>query len=177
MVAPLAACSPTRPSCITDKSFQPLSLLIGHHCRGHPRPGERDPYPPGRALTLPSDNDRGLFPIRCEARERRPEHLVRGTHHSPPGLECATRMMTNPICPLADMLGIRERPGSALRPNAIVRGANRMPHTPITLPRLIVPGTCRGRRWTAGTSSPGTLQDRLGQGHRIGLKKLHPGCA
>src|SRR5918998_1795922 len=30
-------------------------------------------------------------------------------------------------------------PDSALRPNAIVRGANRMPHAAITLPRLIVP--------------------------------------
>jgi hypothetical protein len=33
---------------------------------------------------LSSDNDRGLFPIGREDRERRPEHLVRGTHHPPP---------------------------------------------------------------------------------------------
>jgi hypothetical protein len=85
LIGPLAACSPTRPSCITDKSFQPLSLLIGQHCRGHPSSGERDPHSSGGALTLSSDNDRGLFPVGCEARERRPEHLVRGTHHPPPG--------------------------------------------------------------------------------------------
>jgi hypothetical protein len=83
-IGPLAMCSPTRSSCITDKLFQPLSLLIGHHCRGHQSSGEGDPHPSGGALTLSSDNDRGLFPIGCEGRERRPEYLVRGTHHPPP---------------------------------------------------------------------------------------------
>jgi hypothetical protein len=42
-----------------------------------------------------------LFPIGCEAWERRPEHLVGvlTTHHRE--RECGTRMMKNPIGPLA----------------------------------------------------------------------------
>src|SRR4030081_399508 len=72
LICPLAACSPTRPSCITNKSFQPLSLLIGHHRPGHPSSRERDPPPPGGALTLSSDNDRCLFPIGREGRQPRP---------------------------------------------------------------------------------------------------------
>src|SRR5918997_5022958 len=39
------------------------------------------------------------------------------------------------------------------------------------------PGACRGRRWTASTSSPATLQDLLDQRDHVGLRELHPGCA
>jgi hypothetical protein len=73
------------PSCIADEVFKPLSLLIGHHRRGHPCSGEGDPYSSGGAVALPGDDDRGRFSVGCQGRQRPSEHLVWGTHLTPPG--------------------------------------------------------------------------------------------
>src|SRR3712207_536188 len=68
-------------------------------------------------------------------------------------------------------------PDSALRPNASVRGANRMPHAAITLPRLIVPRCVSWSSVDRRSSSLDMLQDLLDQRDDVGLRELHPGCA
>jgi hypothetical protein len=65
----------------------------------------------------------------------------------------------------------------ALRPNAIVVARIGCRTQRSRCLGSSCPGACRGRRWTAGTSSPGTFQDGLGQSHRVGLRQLHPGRA
>ena len=62
-----------------------------------------------------------------------------------------------------------------MRPNAIVRGANRMPQAAITLPRLIVPRCVSwssvDRRYQLTGHTPGSTRP----GRSCGSRQLHPG--
>jgi hypothetical protein len=60
-------------------------------------------------------------------------------------------------------------------PHSALRGVNRTPQARSRCPGSSCTGACRGRRWTAGTSSPDTLRNGLGQRDHVGLRQLHPG--